>query len=137
MKVGKIRLGNWVVTKYFKKGVPFIQIKPVSGEFSWEYSGMDEMFAMIEASVDDTKIHVGLQTCLGIMGSFIHVTDPVFYDLYLKCLEEYGKIAEVRKPTTREEEREIIEEMKVRYEVDEALKMEADGEESGKADSEV
>lgn len=122
MKVGKIRLGNWVVTKYYKKGVPFIQVKPVSGEFSWEYSGMDGMFSVIEAAVDDVPSHVGLQTCLGIMGSFIHVADPIFYDLYLKCLEEYGKIAEQRKPTTQEEEREIIDEMKIQYELAEELK---------------
>lgn len=131
MKVGKIRLGNYVITKYYKKGVPFIQVKPVSGEYSWEYSGLDPMFAVIESSVDDVGIHDGLQTCLAIMGNFIHVADPVFYDLYLKCLEEYGKIAEERKPTTQEEEREIIEEMKVRYELDEALRAERDGEEGG------
>lgn len=132
MKVGKIRLGNWVVTKYYKKGVPFIQIKPVSGEFSWEYSGLDPMFAIIETSVDSSDTHVGLQTCLGIMGSFIHAADPVFYDLYLKCLEEYGKIAEIRKPSTQEEERQIIDEMKVQYELAEELKNLDNGEE-GKA----
>lgn len=132
MKVGKIRLGNWVVTKYYKKGVPFIQIKPVSGEFSWEYSGLDAMFAIIETSVDSSDTHVGLQTCLGIMGSFIHAADPVFYDLYLKCLEEYGKIAEIRKPSTQEEERQIIDEMKVQYELAEELKNLDNGEE-GKA----
>ena len=136
MKVGKIRLGNWIVTKYYKKGVPFIQVKPVSGEFSWEYSGLDPMFAVIETSVDSSDTHVGLQTCLGVMGSFIHAADPVFYDLYLKCLEEYGKIAENRKPTTQEEEREIIDEMKVQYELAEELKNLDNGEE-GKADPKV
>lgn len=124
MKVGKTRLGNWVVTKYFKKGVPFIKIAPVSGEFSWEYSGLDSIFVMIESAVDTVDSHVGLQTCLGIMGSFLHVSDPVFYDLYLKCLDEYAKIAEVRKPATQEEERQIIEDMKIEYEVSEALKEE-------------
>lgn len=122
MDFGKKRLGNWVITKYNKKGVPFIQVKPVSGEFSWEYSSMDGMSLMIETAMDDEQSHTGLQTCLGIMASFIHASDPVFYDLYVKCLEEYGKIAEVRKPTTREEEREIITEMKVQYELEEELK---------------
>jgi hypothetical protein len=42
--------------------------------------------------------------------------------LFVKCLEEYGKIAEVRKPTTREEERDIIADMKVSYELSEELK---------------
>lgn len=132
MKVGKLRLGNWVITKYYKKGVPFIQIKPVSGEFSWEYSGLDPMFATIESSVDNVDIHIGFQTCLGIMGAFLHVSDPVFYDLYVKCLEEYRKIAEQRKPTTREEERQIIDEMKIKYELAEELKNLDNGEE-GKA----
>ena len=58
----------------------------------------------------------------GIMGSFIHASNPVFYDLFVKCLEEYGKIAEVRKPTTREEERDIIADMKVQYDINEAIK---------------
>lgn len=124
MDFGKKRLGNWIVTKYNKKGVPFIQIKPSSGEFAWEYSSLDAMFPFLDTVIDDEDTHVGLQTCLGIMGSFIHVSDPVFYDLYLKCLEEYGKIAEKRKPSTQEEERQIIDEMKIQYEVGEALKEE-------------
>lgn len=125
MKVGKVRLGNWVVSKYYKKGAPFIKISPVSGEFSWEYSGLDNMFAAIEQAVDTPNMHVGFQTCLGIMSDFIHQSDyPVFYDLYLKCLEEYGKIAKERKPTTIQEEREIIGEMKIKYEINEALKEE-------------
>lgn len=123
MKVGKVRLGNWVVTKSYRKGVPFIKVAPVSGEFSWEYSGMDEMFAMIEGAVDTPDSHVGLQTCLGIMGAFIHVSDPVFYDLYLKCLDEYAKIAEVRRPATMEDERQIIEDMKIEYEISDELRV--------------
>jgi hypothetical protein len=126
MKVGKVRLGNWVVTKSYRKGVPFIKVAPVSGEFSWEYSGMDEMFAMIEGAVDTPDSHVGLQTCLGMMGAFIHVSDPVFYDLYLKCLEEYGKIAEMRKPATQEDEREIIEQMRISYEISSELRVLSD-----------
>lgn len=122
MKFGKKRLGNWVVTKYNKKGVPFIKIKPVSGEFSWEYSSLDAMFVTVESAVDDELTHDGLQICLSIMGSFIHAADPVFYDLYVKCLQEYARIAEVRKPTSQEEERDIIEEMRVRYEINEELK---------------
>lgn len=121
MKVGKVRFGNFVVTKYFKKGVPFIKIAAVSGEFSWEYSGLDEMFGMIEAAVDTVDSHIGFQTCLGIMGAFLHVSDPVFYDLYLKCLEEYGRIASERNPTTVEEEREIIADMKMEYEISSEL----------------
>lgn len=121
MKFGKVRFGNWIVTKYNKKGVPFIKIAPVSGEFAWEYSGLDNMFAVIENAVDTPDAHVGFQTCLGIMGAFLHVSDPVFYDLYLKCLEEYGKLAEKAKPTTVEEERELIDRMRVEYEVNEAL----------------
>ena len=31
MEFGKKRLGNWIVTKYNKDGVPFIKISPVSG----------------------------------------------------------------------------------------------------------
>lgn len=122
MDFGKKQLGNWVITKYNKKGVPFIQVKPVSGEYLWEYSSFDEMFLHIENAIDNSESHNGLQTCLGIMGSFIHASNPVFYDLFVKCLEEYGKIAEVRKPTTREEEREIIADMKVSYELSEELK---------------
>lgn len=124
MKFGKVRLGNWVVTKYNKKGVPFIKIAPVSGEFSWEYSGLDEMFGMIESAVDTVDAHVGFQTCLGIMGAFLHVSDPVFYDLYLKCLEEYGKLAEQRNPSSVEEERDIINDLRIEYEISEALKAE-------------
>lgn len=122
MKFGKKRLGNWVVTKYKKSGVPFIKIKPVSGEFSWEYSSLDATFATIEHAIDNESTHNGLQTCLGIMGSFIHASDPVFYDLFVKCLETYAEIAEVRRPTTQAEEREIISEMKVQYEINEELK---------------
>lgn len=122
MDFGKKRLGNWVITKYNKSGVPFIQVKPVSGEFAWEYSSMDSMFVTIENAVDDERQHIGLQTCLGVMGAFIHKSDPVFYDLYVKCLEVYGDIASERKPTTQEEERAIIDEMKVQYEFAEELK---------------
>lgn len=122
MDFGKKRLGNWVITKYNKSGVPFIQVKPVSGEYSWEYSSMDSMFVMIEDALENESTHNGLQTCLGLMGSFIHAADPVFYDLYLKCMEAYSEIAEIRKPTTQEEEREIIREMKVQYELAEELK---------------
>jgi hypothetical protein len=39
-------------------------------------------------------------------------------------LEEYDKIASVRKPTTHEEELEIINEMKVEYELAEELNKE-------------
>lgn len=120
----KKRLGNWVITKYNKSGVPFIQVKPVSGEYSWEYSSMDSMYLTLENALDNESTHNGLQTCLGLMGSFIHAADPVFYDLHLKCMELYSEIAEVRKPTTQEEEREIIREMKVQYELAEELKKE-------------
>lgn len=120
----KKRLGNWVITKYNKSGVPFIQVKPVSGEYSWEYSSMDSMYLTLENALDNESTHNGLQTCLGIMGSFIHAADPVFYDLYLKCMETYSEIAEIRKPTTQEEEREIIREMKVQYEMMETLEEE-------------
>jgi hypothetical protein len=122
MEFGKKQLGNWVITKYDKGGVPFIQIKPVSGEFLWEYSAMDEIYPFIEAAIDDEGIHNGLQTCISIMGMFLHAKDPVFYDLYVKCLEEYDRIASVRKPTTHEEELEIINEMRVEYELAEELK---------------
>ena len=130
MDFGKKRLGNWVITKYNKNGVPFIQVKPVSGEYSWEYSSMDSMYVFMEAAVDGESMHNGFQTCIGIMGSFIHAADPVFYDLYLKCMEMYSEVAEVRKPSTQEEEREIIREMKVQYELAEELKK--DKEESEK-----
>lgn len=122
MEFGKKRLGNWVITKYNNEGVPFIKIKPVSGEFSWEYSSFDEIFTFIEAAVDNEDVHSGFQTCLSIMGMFLHAKDPVFYDLYLKCLEVYADIADKRKPSTQEEERQIIEEMKVEYEIAEELK---------------
>lgn len=122
MEFGKKRLGNWVITKYNNEGVPFIKIKPVSGEFSWEYSSFDEMFTFIEAAVDNEDVHSGFQTCLSIMGMFLHAKDPVFYDLYLKCLEVYADIADKRQPTTHEDERQIIEEMKVEYEIAEELK---------------
>lgn len=121
MDFGKKRLGNWVITKYNKDGVPFIKIKPVSGEYSWEYSSLDSMFSVVESAVDDEATHNGFQTCIGIMGSFIHAADPVFYDLCIKCMECYAEIAEVRKPTTHEEELEIIREMKVEYELGEEL----------------
>lgn len=124
MDFGKKKLGNWIIRKYLKRGVPFIQVKPVSGEYLWEYSSFDEMFLHIENAVDNKKSHNGLQTCLGVMGSFLHASDPVFYDLFIKCLEEYGKIAEERKPKTQQEERDIIADMKVQYEVNEALKAE-------------
>lgn len=122
MEFGKKRLGNWVITKYNNEGVPFIKIKPVSGEFSWEYSSFDEMFTFIEAAVDNEDVHSGFQTCLSIMGMFLHAKDPVFYDLYLKCLEVYADIADKRNPTTHEEEKQIIDEMKVEYEIAEELK---------------
>lgn len=122
MEFGKKRLGNWVITKYNNEGVPFIKIKPVSGEFSWEYSSFDETFTFIEAAVDNEDVHNGFQTCLSIMGLFLHAKDPVFFDLYLKCLEVYTDIADKRNPTTHEEERQIIEEMKVEYEIAEELK---------------
>lgn len=127
MDFGKKRLGNWVVTKYSKDGVPFIKVCPVSGEYSWEYSSLDGMFAVVEAAMDDESGHEGLQTCLGIMGGFIHASDPVFYDLYVKCMEEYAKIAEVRKPTTQEDERRIIDEMRVEYDIAEELKRQGKG----------
>lgn len=136
MDFGKRQLGNWIVTKYNKGGVPFIKVKPVSGEYSWEYSSMDSMFSVVEAAVDDEATHDGLRTCIGIMGSFIHAADPVFYDLYIKCMEEYARIAEVRKPTTHEDELEIIREMKVEYELGEELRKASDGEE-GKTEAEV
>ena len=121
MDFGKKRLGNWVITKYNKDGVPFIKIKPVSGEYSWEYSSLDSMFSVVESAVDDETTHNGFQTCIGIMGSFIHAADPVFYDLYIKCMECYAEVAEVRKPNTHEEELEIIREMKVEYELGDEL----------------
>ena len=117
-------MGNWIVTKYEKDEVPFIRIKPVSSEYSWEYSAFDVMFQLIDTVIDDGKLHDGLQTCIAIMAEFIHQGDPVFYDLYLKCLDEYTKIAEKRNPSTLEEERQIIEEMQVQYEIDEALRAE-------------
>lgn len=126
MDFGKKRLGNWVVTKYNKDGVPHIKISPVSGEYSWEYSSMDSMYVFVESAVDNEGIHNGFQTCIGIMGSFIHAADPVFYDLYLKCMELYAEVAEVRKPTTHEEELDIIREMKVEYELGDELKKEQD-----------
>lgn len=122
MDFGQKRLGNWIVTKYKKEGVPFIRIKPVSGEFAWEYSSLDEAYLDIEAAVDNEDTHNGLQTCIGIMASFIHAFDPVFYHLYVKCLEVYGDIAEKVKPTTEEEELEIIRDMKVEYELGEELR---------------
>lgn len=124
MEFGEKRLGNWIVTKYEKDEVPFIRIKPVSSEHSWEYSAFDVMFQLIDTVIDDGKLHDGLQTCIAIMAEFIHQGDPVFYDLYVKCLKVYGDIASVRKPATQEEERAIIEEMKVQYEIDEALRAE-------------
>jgi hypothetical protein len=124
MEFGKKRLGNWIITKYNKDGVPYIKIKPVSGQFAWEYSSLDEMFPYVETAIDDESSHNGFQTCIGIMGMFIHVKDPVFYDLYLKCMEVYAEVAEIRKPTTHEEELEIIKEMKVEYELAEELKKE-------------
>lgn len=114
-------MGNWIVTKYEKDGVPFIKVSPVSGEYSWEYSALDEMYLSIDGHIDDEFSHEGLQTCLGIMGGFLHAADPVFYDLYVKCMEVYAGIAEVRKPTTREQELEIINEMKVEYEFEQEL----------------
>lgn len=137
MDFGKKRLGNWVITKYNKGGVPFIKVSPVSGEYSWEYSAMDSMFLTIDAAVDDEALHGGLQTCISIMGSFIHASDPVFHHLYLKCLELYADAAEIRKPTTHEEELEIIREMKVEYELGEELRKAADGEEGGKTEGAV
>jgi hypothetical protein len=71
--------------------------------------------------VDNEDVHSGFQTCLSIMGMFLHAKDPVFYDLYLKCLEVYADIADKRNPTTHEEERQIIEEMKVEYEIAQEL----------------
>lgn len=124
MEFGKKRLGNWVVTKYNKDGVPHIKVSPVNGEYSWEYSSMDEMYLMMESALDDESVSHGLQTCIGMMSAFIHAADPVFYDLYLKCMECYAEIAEVRKPTTSEEEQEIVREMKVEYELSEELKKE-------------
>lgn len=122
MDFGKKRLGNWVFTKYNKDGVPFIKVSPVSGEFSWEYSAFDETFVHIEDALDSEGGHGGFQTCISIMGMFLHAKDPIFYDLYIKCLEVYAEVAEIRKPTTREEERDIIDKLKLRYEIDEELK---------------
>ena len=76
MEFGKKRLGNWIVTKYNKNGVPFIKISPVSGEFGWEYSSLDEMFPFIEAAIDDESSHNGFHTCIGIMGMFIPSKAP-------------------------------------------------------------
>lgn len=70
------------------------------------------------------------------MNHFIHAKDPIFYDLYLRCLEEYAKIAEKSNPTTREEELRIVDELRVEYELGEELKKASDGEE-GKTDAEV
>lgn len=122
MDFGKKRLGNWVITKYNKDGVPHIKVSPVSGEYSWEYSGFDEMFVKIEDAVDSGENLDGFQTCLAIMGGFLHAESPIFYDLYWKCLYEYGKIADERKPSTREEERQIIEDMKLQYELEKEAK---------------
>ena len=124
MEFGVKRLGNWVITKFEENGVPWIELKPVNGEYLWRYSAMDTMFHSIDNVIDDENISTGLQVVVATMGSFLHSVDPIFYDLYLKCLEEYGKIAEIRKTTTREEERDIIAEMKVQYELEEALKKE-------------
>lgn len=122
MEFGEKRLGNWIVMKFERDGVPFIGVKPVSGEFYWEYSALDAMYLSIDGHIDDEFSHEGLQTCLGIMGGFLHAEDPVFYDLYVKCMEVYSSIAQVRKPTTREQELEIINDMKVEYEFSEELK---------------
>lgn len=83
---------------------------------------MDSMYMFVESAMDDESMHNGFQTCIGIMGSFIHAAYPVFYDLYLKCMELYAEVAEVRNPTTHEEELDIIREMKVEYELGEELK---------------
>lgn len=121
MKFGKMRLGNWVFTKYNKDGVPFIKVSPVSGEFSWEYSALDDVFVHIESALDDENRHVGFQTCMSIMGMFLHAKDPIFYDLYIKCLEVYDDIAEKLKPSTQEDERKIIDDMRVEYKINEQI----------------
>lgn len=143
MEFGEKRLGNWIVTKYNKfvdvqpetgevierrvfgdceGGLPCIGVKPVSGEFYWEYSALDEMYLSIDGHIDDEFSHNGLQTCLGIMAGFLHAEDPIFYDLYVKCMEVYSSIAEKSRPSTREEELEIIRDMKVQYEFEQESK---------------
>lgn len=136
MDFGKKRLGNWVITKYSKDGVPHIKVSPVSGEFSWEYSSLDAMYMTLDSAMDDDSTHDGLHTCLGIMGGFLHASDPVFYHLYVKCMEVYSEAADLLKPKTSEEELEIIRSMKVEHELGEELKKVSDGEE-GKAEAEV
>ena len=87
MKVGKIRLGNWVVTKYYKKGVPFIQIKPVSGEFAWEYSSLDKKFIEIESAIDNETSCEALKECFAIDAELLHNETGIFHLVYMKSMD--------------------------------------------------
>lgn len=87
MDFGKKRLGNWVVTKYNKDGVPHIKIQPVSGEYSWEYSSMDKKFVEIESAIDDEANCEALKECFAIDAELLHNETGIFHLVYIKSMD--------------------------------------------------
>ena len=87
MDFGKKRLGNWVVTKYNKDGVPHIKISPVSGEYSWEYSSMDKKFIEIESAIGDEANCEALKECFAIDAELLHNETGIFHLVYMKSMD--------------------------------------------------
>ena len=155
MDFGARRLDNWVVTKYEKDGVPFIQVKPVNGECSWEYSSLDKKFIEIENAFDnnleealaacfavdyinlhnetgvyhlvytnsmDMMTHIAIQRNLKEDANVIEIIQEAFKDVKTKIDELYGGAVDPTEVT--EQDKEIVEEMKTRHELEETLKKE-------------
>lgn len=115
MDFGKKRLGNWVITKYnkiikckdnkileeillkeCKDSIPYIRIAPVSGDFSFEYSGLDPMFVQIEQAMDNEKSREALMEVFAINAELLHNETGVFHFIYMKSMDLFYQIASHR-----------------------------------------
>lgn len=102
MEFGKKQLGNWIITKYNKEGVPFIRINPVSGEFAWEYSSLDKKFIEIESAIDNETSCEALKECFAIDAELLHNETGIFHLVYMKSMDLLYHLGSQRNIKTEE-----------------------------------
>lgn len=116
MDFGKRQIGNTVILKYKKGGLPFIKVSTVSGDFSVGYGAGSAMFMLLDnAPIEDKADNLPML----IIRNTQYVANCIDAELQVEVLKAVGNALDRAdaKPISGEEDAKIIEEERQMYEM--------------------
>lgn len=125
MDFGKRQIGNTVILKYRKGGLPFIKVSAASGDFSVEYGAGSVMFMLLDnAPAEDKADNLPML----VIRNTQYVANCIDAELQVDVLKAVGNAldrADAR-PISGEEDARIIEEERQMYEMRKEMEKETD-----------